>query len=104
MQNKALEKQMGMFRIERLFELALQRAMGSNPEDARLSKRYVSIALEISRHYKIKLPDSVGNRICKGCGSVLVPGRSCRVRVSGGFVAYTCTHCGTTKRVFVKAT
>ena len=99
--DRKLEQQIGSFRIEKLYGLALLRTLRDDAASGALAKRYVRIALEISRHYKIRMPDGVRNRLCKSCGNVLVPGRNCTVRVSSeGFVAYRC-ECGHTKRLFL---
>ncbi len=98
---KKLEKRIGELRIERLFELGVERASKNTPEDTTLSKRYIGLALRISRHYKIKLPENVRRGICGKCHSALIPGKNCSVRVlDRGVVAYKCVLCGSTKKIF----
>ncbi len=102
MQSKKLVEQIGLFRINRLLDLATERSLSGTKEDYRLSKRYINLATAISRHYKIKLPEEVKSRICAGCSAVLIPGISCSVRFSGGFVIYRCTACGNVRKLYMK--
>lgn len=99
---KRLEREIGGFRMERLFELAVARTAKGGEENLRLAHRYLKIAHDISRHYKVRMPERMRNQVCKECGNLLVPGANCTVRVvSGGFLAYRCS-CGHTTRRFLR--
>ncbi|HUB92576.1 MAG TPA: hypothetical protein VL945_01300 [Candidatus Saccharimonadales bacterium] len=89
-------------RIARLFEMAERRTESNGRESDALARRYVSLARRISSHYKVKIPQSIRNRICKKCNSAQVPGINCTVRKSSqGYMVYKCS-CGNQKRVFLK--
>jgi len=71
---------------------------GNNPE---LSKRYVELARRIGMKAGVRLTREQKSRICKRCGSFLVPGVNCRVRTRSEFgtiVLITCLECGAKKR------
>lgn len=62
------------------------------PEDAALSKRYVSLARKLAMRHRLPL----GRRdFCRQCGVVWVPGRTLKVRVASSErrVLYTCLSC-----------
>lgn len=61
-----------------------------------LEKRYVSLALEISKHYKVKLDNK--RLICKNCKTILIPGKNASVRIKKGKVNIKCMRCGNVKR------
>ena len=100
MRLKGIERQVGESRILRLFSLARERAIKGTDKDMKLSGRYMSIAMRISRHYKIKLPDAVKRGMCPGCGMILIPGKNCSVRISGKAALYRCLKCGSIMKVF----
>ena len=101
--DKKLEREVGIARIGVLFRLAAVRTGKGTPEDKRLAKRYLRLAGQISRHYKIPLSKAADSQVCKKCGNLLVPGRNCTVRVSSsGFLAYLC-ECGSTTKLFIPA-
>ncbi len=87
-------------RIGILYDLAKK----AYPSDSELSKKYIRIIKQISRHYKITLPREVKTGVCKKCGSVLVPGASVKIRLvsSNGFVSRKCVDCGHETRVHYK--
>jgi ribonuclease P protein subunit RPR2 len=91
--NKGEERELAMARIRRLFRLAedAQRAEQS-------STRYVELARRIAMRYQVSLPVEIRRRVCRGCGSLLTPGRSARHRVSNGRISVTCLGCGNIKR------
>jgi len=66
----------------------------------KLEKRYISLALDISKHYKVKLPNK--EYICKKCKSYLIPGRNASIRVRKGRVIIKCLRCGNVKRFKIK--
>ncbi|MDH4213809.1 MAG: ribonuclease P [Candidatus Thorarchaeota archaeon] len=86
-------------RIGILWRQALQEAK-IRPEIAR--KQMLS-ARKIAQRARIKIPREVNRRICKGCGTILIPGDTCRVRIRHNrsrHVVVTCTECGHIKRYY----
>ncbi|MFW9907463.1 MAG: ribonuclease P [Candidatus Thorarchaeota archaeon] len=84
-------------RIDRLW-------MYSKTEAARrpyLARRWMSNAKSIAQRARLKLPVEVSKNLCKGCGTVYVPGLNCRVRMRGNrgkHLSITCMHCGEIRR------
>lgn len=90
-------------RVELLFSLARDRAkMG----DYELARRYVEIALRISKKAKIKLKKSYKRSYCRQCFVPLIPGITLSVRVrsenKGSRVVYRCLLCGWIRRFMMK--
>ena len=83
-------------RMEILFRNAEER-FDEFPE---LSDRYVEIARSLGMKYNVPLPRYFSRRVCSECGSFLVPGSNCRVRLVSehGRKAVTCLNCGNIKR------
>jgi len=84
-------------RIDLLLRLAGQTARS----DSALSKRYVEMARRIAMRSGVRLGRERKHFICKECGSALVPGVNCRVRVRSDretSVVVTCLACGSRKR------
>ncbi|HYB84800.1 MAG TPA: ribonuclease P protein component 4 [archaeon] len=70
-------------------------------DDPQLAKRYVELARKVGMKAGVRLTREQKSRICKGCGSFLVPGVNCRVRTRseyGTTVLVTCLECGVKKR------
>jgi ribonuclease P protein subunit RPR2 len=85
---------------ERIDTLLVQ-ARKTFPTDRALSKRYVELAQRIGMKAGVRLRPEEKLFICKGCGSLLVPGANCRVRTraeSGTTLLITCLECGAKKR------
>jgi ribonuclease P protein subunit RPR2 len=101
--NEELVKRVAVERIERLFELAKERTEMKDKASKDLAKRYIRIAKAISSRYKVSMPSSVKNFICKRCSSVLIPGFNCTVRLASSkrYIVYKC-ECGEEKHVFYK--
>ena len=93
-QRKPFNVDMAEQRILRLFELA-DKAYPQRPD---LSNRYVDIARRISMRHRVGIPHELKKRICKECGSFLMPGENSRVRLDGRNIIITCLHCGAIKR------
>jgi ribonuclease P protein subunit RPR2 len=95
---RALIHSVASERIEALF----QKAKESVKSDPSLAGRYVRLMIKISTHYRVKMPASIRNSICKNCNSVLSPGLNAVVRIvsSRRYVAYTCEKCGYERRIF----
>lgn len=68
-------------------------------KDSKLSDRYVEIARKISTKYKMRIPRELKRRFCKKCGSYLVPGANCRVRLTGKKVVTSCFRCKNYSRI-----
>lgn len=94
-------QEIALERIQRLFELAEQKLKADDEDSERLAKRYVGLAKLISTHYRVKVPNKLKNKACKKCKLVLLPGITCSVRLSSGFLICKC-RCGNESRVFVK--
>jgi len=84
----------GEERISILTGLSKETLKDGNKDRAR---RYVSIAVRISRKTKAKMPADF--RYCKKCLIPLVPGVSGTVRLTGGKIVTTCKECGALKRM-----
>jgi len=93
-QRKPFNVDMAEERIQRLFELA-EKAYLQKPD---LADRYVDIARRISMRHRVGIPGDLKKRVCKKCGSYLVPGENCRVRLDGSRILITCLKCGAVKR------
>jgi ribonuclease P protein subunit RPR2 len=94
-------KQIARHRIQILFEQAT-RTFKENPEKA---QNYLLTAKKIAMAARVRLPEGYKRRVCKKCGNLLVPGKSCRVRIKSKrepHVALTCLKCGTTTRMPLK--
>lgn len=100
MKDEKIIKDIASERIERLFSLAERMTDSGDKEESRLAKRYMDLALKISRHYKVKFPEEIKKKICKDCNSVLIPGINCTVRITNGALLYKCG-CGGKKKVFL---
>ncbi len=87
---KDWSKDMGMQRINRLFELAYDE-FKNHPER---SNRYVQLARRIGMRYRIRLPREMKQKICKHCHVYLVEGSNARTRLQGTHITTTCIHCG----------
>jgi len=84
----------GEERMSILTELSKD-ALAEGRED--LAKRYVSLAGNIGKKTKVKMP--AGFRYCKRCKLPLVPGTNCTVRLTGGKIVTRCLNCGGLKRM-----
>ncbi len=73
-------------RIKGLFDLA------QNIKDEELANRYIEIARNIAKKYKIKISKYKRN-FCKHCYTFLNPGKNARVRLYRGKIIYTCSKC-----------
>lgn len=96
-----LVKGIAQERIGRLLGIAYTRT-GKDKEDV-LSIRYVKLAREIGSHYKVKMNKQERNSFCRECNSMLIPGKTCSVRIasSKGYVIYKCS-CGAETKIFYK--
>ncbi|MEK6919515.1 MAG: ribonuclease P protein component 4 [Thermoproteota archaeon] len=81
-------------------DILLSQAREMLDRDPKLSKRYVELARKISMRTKVRIPSSQKRYLCKGCGTILIPGRNARVRVLAGNprIVITCLSCGALRR------
>jgi ribonuclease P protein subunit RPR2 len=79
-------------RIERLLKMARE-------AELERQRRYVELATRISTRTRTRIPRKLKRQICKGCGALLVPGRTARVRTRKGELRVTCTKCGTVRKI-----
>jgi ribonuclease P protein subunit RPR2 len=82
-------------------DILLALARKAFPKDRALSRRYVELARLIGMKAGVRLSKEEKMSICRGCGTLLVPGESCRVRTRselGTTVLITCLECGAKKR------
>jgi ribonuclease P protein subunit RPR2 len=98
----AIIREIAEERVKILFLLAQKRTLEDTADSRKLSKKYVKTIMGLGRHYRLRLPGSIKNRICKNCNNLLVPGLNCSVRISGGNMkVYKCS-CGSVKKVYFK--
>jgi ribonuclease P protein subunit RPR2 len=82
-------------------DILLALARKTFPKDRALSKRYVELARLVGMKAGVRLSKEEKMSICRGCGTLLVPGENCRVRTRselGTTVLITCLDCGAKKR------
>jgi ribonuclease P protein subunit RPR2 len=94
---KAEIRRLAQDRIEILWNQSLS-VVKTKPE---LARRWMIIAKALGQRARVKIPRNIRRRICKGCGSVLIPGENCRVRLRHNrstHVSVTCFNCGTIRR------
>ncbi|MCF2135796.1 MAG: hypothetical protein K9W43_01000 [Candidatus Thorarchaeota archaeon] len=94
-------KKLARERVDILWKLAQAKAK-ENPE---LARQQVATARRISRKVRKSLPREIGRRVCRRCGTVLIPGHNCRVRVRHNratHVTVTCLTCGAIRRFPVR--
>jgi len=63
-----------------------------------LADRYAQLARALGMRYNIRLPPQFKRRLCRACGSYLVPGRNMRARLRPGRAVWSCLKCGSIKR------
>jgi ribonuclease P protein subunit RPR2 len=82
-------------RMQILIERAQESSQAGEPA---LADRYAQLARALGMRYNIRLPPQFKRRLCRDCGSYLVPGRNMRVRLRDGRTVWTCLKCGGIKR------
>ncbi|TFG10399.1 ribonuclease P [Candidatus Thorarchaeota archaeon] len=86
----------------RLLWAQAQEIASENPS---LARSMMQTARKVAQKARMKLPREMTRRICKGCGTVLIPGQTCRVRVRTNrarHVVVTCLECGAIQRYIVE--
>lgn len=103
MVKKRIVRDIAIQRIDKLLNLAYECARAGRIED---SRRYVEIALRVSRRCRVRIRRFWRRFICKRCHVMLVPGITGRFRVrsegKGSRVVVTCLMCGWIKRYPIK--
>lgn len=82
-------------RIYRLFELAAKQTQ-TNPFR---SKRYISIALEISKKTRTKIPDELKTKYCKKCKIALQEKINCEITKQGTITIVKCNACEFSRKI-----
>jgi len=77
-------------------EKLLSLAEGERSNNPARSRRYATLAKQTAEKYGVKLPRAYKKRICPECGTILVPGKSLKVRTSAKTrqTLYICQECG----------
>ncbi len=83
-------QQIGVERIHRLFELAGEE-FAHRPDR---SRRYVSLALEISKRCRARVPDGLKTKFCKKCKAFLKEGKNSSLERQGSLTVVKCLECG----------
>lgn len=95
---KKKDKAIALVRIRKLFSFA--RKMFSSEKI--LSLRYIGLARKIGRKTRTRFPSEIKRQYCRKCGAYLLPGKNCRVRVTGKTITYQCGECKTFRRIGYK--
>ena len=93
-------KRLAQTRVQILWHQAIRNAK-SRPEVARLQMRS---ARKIAQRSRTKIPWHISRRVCKQCGAILIPGKTCKVRIRHNrakHMVVTCTECGKVKRYYL---
>ena len=93
-------QQIAFERIYRLFELA-ESEMKMHPER---SKRYVSLALEISKKARSRIPDELKAKFCKKCHAFLQEGVNSTIARKGTLTEIGCKECRFVRKIGRKTT
>jgi len=94
--DKKQQKAIAAHRIEWLFHLAEQAAFEGKLHRA---DRYVELARKISMRYLVPIPKEFKRRFCTHCYRYLLPGITCRVRISRGMIITYCSQCKSYTRI-----
>ncbi len=96
---KSISSDIAKQRIYILYNIAFKNALTNQ----NLSKLYIRHLKKLSIHHKQKIPKYIKNKICNSCGSFLIYGSNCIVRLSSeGYIVLTC-NCGKEKHIFYKS-
>jgi RNase P subunit RPR2 len=86
-------KDIAEIRMSVLLSLSRTEGMSGNMER---SRRYFQLARTVGMRTNTPLPD--GTLYCRGCLTLLFPGRNCRVRLRQGKIVYHCLDCDSIRR------
>lgn len=92
--SKSAQRKIGLERIAKLLSAA-EMEMSRRPER---SLRYVHLARAIAMKCRLRMPRRWRRMICKGCDGLLIPGKTCQIRLRRSRVNVTCTRCGRVHR------
>ncbi|MHA1937236.1 MAG: ribonuclease P protein component 4 [Candidatus Thorarchaeota archaeon] len=73
-----------------------------DPDGAR---QRMQMASRVAQKVRIKIPQEIKRKICRRCGMILIPGKTCRVRMRSNrskHLTVTCTDCGNITRYYVR--
>lgn len=82
-------------RIDYLFSLAQRWTDEQRFSDARTAAKHLRA---LATKHLVSITE-YKRRLCKQCDSLLVPGKTCRVRIKNDMRVITCDHCGAVKRL-----
>ena len=94
-------RRLSQARVDILWDQAKREAEAGQPD---LARQRVLSARKIAQRTRTKIPYHIRRRVCKSCGTILVPGETCRVRVRHNrsrHVTVTCFHCGAIRRYYI---
>jgi len=86
-------------------QILLDEAFRVYRRDIRLASRYVSLAFEISKRSRVRMPKLLKYVLCRKCGSFLVPGLTMSARIVSSphrYVEIRCLNCGNVRRIPLK--
>ncbi len=92
--NQRAAKRAALDAVKELFEQAFR----VFAKQKALARRYVALARQVSTRHRIRIPKPYKRFYCRKCDSLLVPGKSSRVRLTRGKVSITCLECGSVRR------
>lgn len=92
--NKGEERAIARDRVARLVELAEEALRAGRDERAH---RYAELAWRVKTTYQLR-GTAIDGRACRACHAFLQPGRTSRVRLTGGRRTATCLRCGAMRR------
>ncbi len=81
-------------RINYLYHLAKERL----EDDPKQSRRAIAMLRDMATKHNIRIADEK-RTFCLKCDTLLVPGKTCTVRVHDKRRVLTCDHCGAIKRL-----
>lgn len=75
--------------------------------DSKLSTRHAELAFKLLQSVRMRAPTSWRRRVCRRCYTILIPGRTSRVRVKpqsrrASHITVTCLRCGWKRRYYIK--
>ena len=93
-------QEIGLERIYRLFELA-EKELSQNPNR---SRRYISLALEIQKKARARMPPELKEKYCKKCKTFLKQGKNAKINKQGSLTIVKCLECGFERKTGKKPT
>lgn len=87
------QKKRALEHIHKLYDLAQE----SFPKKE--STRYIQLIRKYGMRNRLHLPREISRNMCKECNALLIPGKSCRVRIKPGKLRVITCNCGAIKRI-----